>query len=497
MDLDGYVDTTETRSVQSDGSVLDVVADLDPNGGSDRIVRTTSANGLSSSLSADVNGDGTNDHTQSKVTVLNADGSATSTFSDAYTDPYPNSSDLADMIHVVTTTSADGLSKSSTFSGYNQGFGEDYAETDVTVLNADGSRQETITDSGTDPGYLGTYNSEIITVGVHDLTSSVQIDLDGNGTYDIIDGKALNADGSTTETLTQLNEDGSLYQKDITTTSANGRTVSLQRDSDGDGVADHFETTSVNADGSKTDTVYDQTAAGALAGKTITSVSANGFDTTIQIDADGTGSIDQTEIQATALNADGSRSSTRSDLNANGTLRDQTSITTSANGLVETGTIDLDGDGATDETYSNATVLNADGSRTATVQTSYADGSLKSRSVTTTSMDGGYIVTAIDLNGDGATDLSDASYINDAGQKTETVDYLNADGSLKASDVTTTSADGRIVSTARDFNGDGQLDVLETTMLTADGYGSYDTIAPGLRVRSGRRQPCHRRHRHG
>ena len=59
---------------------------------------------------------------------------------------------------------------------------------------------------------------------------------------------------------------------------------------------------------------------------------------------------------------------------------------TSANGLTRTITLDRDGNGLNDLTEVDATVVNGDGSRVKTVTRTNQDGSLRDKSVTTTSV---------------------------------------------------------------------------------------------------------------
>src|SRR5262249_47773133 len=155
----------------------------------------------------------------------------------------------------------------------------------------------------------------------------------------------------------------------------------------------HFETIVTNADGSVTDTVSDTNASGVTTGEVITTMSANGLSKTVQIEPDGGGVVEQTLSDVTALNADGSTTLTQSVLNANGTLRSKQVRTTSPNGLNITTTYDVDGNGTVDETTTDNTVLNADGSKTETVTTNYASGTEKSQSVTTTSANGRNVST--------------------------------------------------------------------------------------------------------
>ena len=132
-------------------------------------------------------------------------------------------------------------------------------------------------------------------------------------------------DGSKTETDTVLNLNGTLAEKDVTTTSANGQTVSLQSALNGSSTFNHFETIGTNADGSVTDTVWDTNSSGTTTDEMITTISANGLSKTVQIEPDGGGAVEQTESEVTTLNADGSATVTNSVLNANGTLRSQPS----------------------------------------------------------------------------------------------------------------------------------------------------------------------------
>ncbi len=101
-------------------------------------VTTTSANGLSATTQQDRTGAGTFDRDHSDVIAVNADGSRTETVTDT-------SANGTLLDQTVTTTSADGLSV-TTESDYDRQRQFDQIRTDVTVLNADGSKTETVTD---------------------------------------------------------------------------------------------------------------------------------------------------------------------------------------------------------------------------------------------------------------------------------------------------------------------------------------------------------------
>jgi hypothetical protein len=93
-----------------------------------------------------------------------------------------------------------------------------------------------------------------------------------------------NADGSTTIDNKELNSDGGVGSERILTTSADGKSKTLSTDVNGDGVIDLVQTdvTVVNADGSTTETVTDKTAAGVTLDKMATTTSADGKTITIQ-----------------------------------------------------------------------------------------------------------------------------------------------------------------------------------------------------------------------
>jgi hypothetical protein len=106
----------------------------------------------------------------------------------------------------------------------------DQTQTIVTAI--DGSQVDTITDLG----LLGIVEDQTITTTSADgLTKTTQWDFDGSGTTQRTrtDVVVKNVDGSTTETVTDMDSDGLLHQKSIQTTSADGRTKTLQEQTPG------------------------------------------------------------------------------------------------------------------------------------------------------------------------------------------------------------------------------------------------------------------------
>ena len=214
--------------------------------------------------------------------------------------------------------------------------------------------------------------------------------------YSVQQSVTHNADGSTTIDNKAYNPDGSLAQEIVTTTSADGLTKTTSFDWNGDGVVDQTQTdvTVVNADGSTTETLTDANGSGVLLDKTATTTSANGLIVTIARDTTGSGYTNQLEVRTT--NADGSSSIAISDLTRNGTLIDKTVTSVSADGLTRTVTSDFNGDGVVDLTTVDQTVVAADGTRTETVTDTNADGSLRDQTVTVTSANGLSKTTSVD-----------------------------------------------------------------------------------------------------
>ena len=413
-------------------------------------------------MQIDANGDGAFDNTQTEVTVLNADGSAMETFTDL------NGSGAVKE-KVVTTTSASGLSKTTTWTGSNGSASLNQSATDVTVLNADGGAVNTV--SAYDAG--GVLKSKTVTATSADsLAQTIQLDVNADGATENVDATVVAADGSSTETLTQRNVNGTLKQVDVLTISANGQTQSLQRDSNGDGIYDHFETTALNADGGVTETVSDRKADGTLKQMIVTATSANGMSTTIQIDEDGNGSTDVTRTSETVLNADGSQTETISDFFGSGKLKDKLIITTSANGLTKTHQSDVNGDGVIDETAVGVTVLNTNGSTTETVTATRADGSLVARHTTTTSADNRTITTQTDSNGDGVVNQTQVVSIGLDGSRAVTTTNTSATGAQIERHIREISADG-LTFTHTSYWDDNVHYYKDTTVNLPNANGSY------------------------
>ena len=462
-DGNGQFDFLETVTVGADGASVDTASVLNPDGSlKARTVTTTSADGRATSVARSMNAAGSVELTQTSTTVVNADDSSTTTLAAFHAD-----GSLRD--RAVVTASADGLSKTTQRDTTGSG-SFNRTETDVVVIHADASRAQTISTLNAD----GSLRERTVTTLSSDRqTTSVQTDINGDGHVDRAQTTQKNADGSVVATVSEFNANGSLRQRTVATTSADGLSTTTQEDLTGDAVFDRSQTdvTVLNADGSRTQTITGRNADGSLHDKTVITVSANTLERVAQTDRTGDGVFDTTQSDIVVLNADGSRTETVTTLNGDGSLDERTMVTTSATGLSTTTQSDMDGSGAFDRTRTDATVLNSDGSRTDTVIERNADGSLRNRTVTTTSDDGNTVTISRDINGDGAVDRTSATVLSaDGGTVTTIADY-DANGVLADRSVTTTSANGRSVTIQRDTTGSGSFDQTRTdvTVLNADG----------------------------
>jgi trimeric autotransporter adhesin len=324
--------------------------------------------------------------------------------------------------------------------------------TDVTVYNADGSTTQTITDTIAQVTSNSTSVKDKTVIATSDdgLTKTTQLDINNDGTVERTDSIVTALDGSSTETITVKNQGtGALLRKDVFTTSFDGRSQSLTRDSNGDGANDHFETAAMNNDGNVTSSIWNTNAGGGLLNKFITTTSANGLSKTTTSDLNGDGAVDMRQTSVTTINPDGSRTTAVTNAYGNGTLKDRTVSTVSANGFSKTTLIDMNGDGVVDETQSDVTVVNADASTLETITETYADGSLKSKTTIhkITTAYGTQSSTDFDDNGDGKIDRNFIMTIDQDGYRTEVMSFYNAGGTVKAATGSQTTADGLLRST--------------------------------------------------
>ncbi|WP_245502896.1 beta strand repeat-containing protein [Rhizobium ruizarguesonis] len=460
IDSDTVVDRLETITIDNVGTQKDEVKQYNAAAALEsQAVVTTSDHGLSKTLSSDLDGNGIFELVTTDVTVLNTDGSRTETIS---------KKGIADALISRTTAnvSASGLSKTTSWADASGNAVRSMS--DVTVLNADGGTTETLS-------YFkagGALESQTVTtVAAHGLSATVTIDVDGNGTIDKKAVTSKQADGSTVQTFSDFSANVLKDSKKVTT-SADGLTQAIEYDSDGNGTIDKktISTTVLNANGSKTTTVMDFVGS-VTKSITATDVSGDGLTTTTKWDTTGTGggtTFNKSRTDVTVLNANGSTTQTVSNFTGT-TLTSRTLITTSANGLSITTQIDPTGAGSYSQTATDVTVLNADGTKTQTVESKKADGSLISRSITTISAND--LITASSEERPGFTNqtVTNTTTVLADGAIRETVETKDNTGTLIGKAVTLTSADKLTVTIDRDGNGDGIVDQHQQTVTANSG----------------------------
>src|SRR5208337_1860096 len=106
--------------------------------------------------------------------------------------------------------------------GMNGQVSLDHSSVQTKVINADGSTTVTGTETVGSAADVG-----VVTTSRTGLTQTTQVSTLGNGTFDRTDQVTSNLDGSTTETITNLNEDGSVGEAETIDTSADGRTITI------------------------------------------------------------------------------------------------------------------------------------------------------------------------------------------------------------------------------------------------------------------------------
>ncbi|MAM09614.1 MAG: hypothetical protein CML23_03960 [Rhizobiaceae bacterium] len=434
----------------------------------------TSADGLSETTQFDDDGDGVVDRIQTIATVVAADGSEVVTRTDR------SGSDMASATiesRKVTTTSADGSVITIERDGTGGGW---FDSREVRTRHADGSLTTETAVLGAD-GSVITATSE--TVSADGKTRSTGVDLDGDGLYDrttvfeIADG----TDGSRSETTEVFNRDGSLRTSSAKSVDAAGRIKVTESDIDGDGAFDTRNSVSVteNAGGGTVSTQTVTNRDGSLRSSEVHTLSEDGKTRETKLDSDGDGDFDVTETDVTVTLADGSRQQTVTTRNVDGSIAAMTRETLGADLVTFEMVSDLDRDGLleTDEVLHRVTVDGATGERTETVWTRADDGSVLSRSVAVTSADGLSSVRSTDADGDGDTDstVTQETVVAGNGAATTVVETVNGDGSLRSSETRMASADGLSLTTQMDMDGDGSADRITHTVTETDANGVTTT----------------------
>jgi Ca2+-binding RTX toxin-like protein len=476
---DGFIDKTETAVKAVNGTVTDTVTDKNKDGSTvDQIVSIVTANGLNLTTKVDRDGNGTFDQIKTDVKAYNIDGSTTETIEN-------RTNNAALVTKQIITTSGNGLSQTLQMDMNGDGT-YDVTTTDIKVLNTNGSVTETIAKKNS----LGTITSQATsTINATGLSKTTAQDINGDGTTDFTttDVVVLNANGSQTETVQVFNANGTLRSSEATWTSANQRSNSILTDLNGDGFNDRIETLSIDTNSEIGHEVRNLDVNGYLESRLFEITSASGLTKTSYLDLDGNFQWDKRKTVATAINADGSRTTTdtleRNNANASTYVKINQVVTTiSASGLSKTAQIDGDGNGTFDTTQTDVTQLLATGAKTRTVTDRNADNSLRDQTIVAVSIDKLTTTTTRDVTGDAISDQTEVKSEGMNGTVTDVISNFNTTGGLISKFTTTISANGLTTNFSDDRNGDNVVDLTTSnvTVLNVDGSRTTTLIDRGL-----------------
>ncbi|MHA6299952.1 hypothetical protein [Devosia sp. CAU 1758] len=474
-DGDGQVDRTQTVAVVGTNTVE--TSEVYSHNGANlvsRTITTTSSDGLIRSSQIDADGNGVVDAIRRTTTAIAQDGSSTKT------QILRDGTDTTDIMRTVTETSADGLS--ITVKTFHAGEADPHKIVEsVRVVGSSGSIAETTT---TYSGANAVVSAVAITETSADrLTVTTSTYVGDNEDPETVTTSVTAADGSRTETVLGYSPDGSvLLGRTVTTVSANGLVVTRKSDADGDGDFDSTEVQAkvLNTDGTTQTTTTRYAGTGTTAADridgTVTLVSGNGLSTETKRDADGDGTVDSQVTEITVLNADGSTTRTTTNFNGAGTIQTGRLVAkVSDDGLTKTSWKYLGSSTTPDISETETTVLNADGSRTVTVATRSQDNSLVLQNVTTISGDGLSATTVIDLDGDGVTDKTIETVTSASGSVTTESETFDGT-TLESRSVRTVTANGLSVTVETDLDGDTVLDRKTTDLTTLATDGSRTRV---------------------
>ncbi|MDY0870629.1 DUF4214 domain-containing protein [Dongia rigui] len=447
-ELDGHL-TVTTSNYAADGSLIG------------RSISKSNANGFSKSTETDIDGDTIADSKVMEETTLDGLGERTTTISEF------NGSKLRSQS--INKISANGLVTSQETDLNGDGVFDQKIE-DVTVLNLDGSRTQTVSIYN---GKGSLRSQTDTTISANGLEKTVKNDVDGDGLFDTISVSTtlLQADGSRIELQDQSSRNDAPLAHSEMETSADQRAITRLIDADANGAYDQKIRSVIADDGSITETTTDLRTNVQVIRKT----SANGLIVSEKRDVDGNGVFEQQSLRATVWNAKGSSTQTETRSAADGTLLGKSIVNNSADGLSVERRIDADGDGVFESTTHDETEIRVDGSRVRTLVTESADGAVIGSTVTYTSADQRYVETAIDMNGDGLTDGEVFNVVEADGDRVRTEHNFSAAGNLLSWSIATTSANGLATSMQSDADGDGHFDVIQSNEVVLESNGDRVT----------------------
>ena len=463
---DGETDVVSQSVQAADGSMTETTTTYNPDGVvSGTTETTTSANGLTATSRTDNDGDGVFEAKTVAVTTIAVNGSRTTTQSVINADDSLRAQSEAwirdDGFEKIVKTDADG-----------DGTFERSSESE-TVLDSNGSRTTTVelrdADDDllsstvtvvSDDGLITTVSTDRDGDGTVDFIRTTETDLLADG------GTEVTSELYDTATPAVLRESSRV------TTNDNGRSILTELDINGDGITDREVSREIGDDGTLTVTEQNLDTNGGLISGRVTVTSDDGLLTTTAYDRDGNGFDELIVETLRTLNADGSITEVTSEMGKPLSVFSQTQVTTSDDGLQTTEQQDWNNDGVVDLTIVDEMSFAADGSETRSIVRTAADASTLSIATISTSADRRLVTDSFDADGNGNNDRITTTTVADSGISTVENTWFSTGGAVIATAVIETSANGLNETRTVDRNGDGEAERIVTSETTLGQDGS-------------------------
>ncbi|WP_280171313.1 adhesin [Agrobacterium pusense] len=460
---DGAVDTKIVTTIGGDGASSKTESRFNANGSLiSRSTTATSADGSSSTVSKDIDGDALTDIEVSTTKSVFADGSATMS-------ERVLSRDGSLVSQITSTTNADATSR--TIAEDLNGDGSiDRQTSEIVVFNDDASRTKTVTIQSGDSTLLG---HATVDISADRLTTIAATDSNGDGVIDKHEAETTLADGRVVLNEKLFTRSGAIYRSTSKTVSANGLSTTVEIDINGDGATD-FSTavdTVINDNGSRKETNVRKSANGATIQSSSVLTSGNGLTVVSEQDLDGDGISDARSVQSTVYEQNGSIAKTVSSYQGS-TFVAREKVVTSGNALSTLTSRDFDGDGHFDRVLASVQAINANGSISADIIAKSGNGTLISRTATTVSADKMTSQVESDTDGDGVVDRRISTSHNANGVESQTTERLSPVGSVASRHISESSANGLSTQWRTDFDGDGVVDASGSRVTTIASDGS-------------------------
>lgn len=470
VDGDGKIDHSLNQELLDNGVSRQIFVEMRPDGITADRSKTveTSANKLVETTTFDTNGDGSSDARIVKTRSLKLDGSTTTT-----TDYQANvNGNWVTKGKEEHSESGNGLTQTTSWNDAG-GSGWTASRSLTQSLHADGSR----TAVETWQAAATTVRRTETTVSANGMGKTVQVDADGNGTFDEkrVTNKTFNSDGTIVETSHTTGVSDALLSLVTVTTSADGLTTTT---SDQSALVPAATRTTVRslrerADGSRIETATVRDGSNAII-ETITAETS--FDKRLLVtkrDQNGDGTVDQ--IEETKRTIDGRETTTITNFRTSGTVSSKSVDSVSADRLTRIIEIDKNGDGVFDTKKTLKSYLYADGSKeVTTAELELANGKTRSTSKSTTSADGRRFFEETDVDGNGSIDQTvEETSLASGARVTKVTNTAAARKSayMRFGEIYWNSAIAAATETTVDAN-----QMTKTSRLDQDGDGYFETI---------------------